>query len=59
MAYIDDKTMIAVGSSGSDISFDRGGVWKNLDKLSYNAVQAKGKKAVWAVGDKGMVAKFQ
>jgi photosystem II stability/assembly factor-like uncharacterized protein len=59
VAYIDDKTLIAVGSSGSDISFDRGGVWKNLDKLSYNAVQAKGKKAVWAVGDKGMVARFQ
>jgi photosystem II stability/assembly factor-like uncharacterized protein len=58
VAYIDDKTLIAVGSSGSDISFDRGGKWKDLDKESYNAVQAKGKKAVWAVGDKGMVARL-
>jgi photosystem II stability/assembly factor-like uncharacterized protein len=58
VAYIDDKTLIAVGSSGSDISFDRGGVWKNLDELSYNAVQSKGKNATWAVGDKGMVARL-
>lgn len=56
VAYVDDHTTVAVGSTGSDISFDRGLTWKSLDKLSYNAVQAKGKMAIWAVGDKGMVA---
>ena len=57
-AYIDKRTIIVVGSSGSDISTDGGKTWKNLDKVSYNAVQAKGKTVVWGVGDKGMVARL-
>jgi photosystem II stability/assembly factor-like uncharacterized protein len=58
VAFINSKTLIAVGSNGSDISTDNGKNWKNLDKENYNAVQAKGKNAVWAVGAKGLVAKF-
>ncbi len=57
-AYIGAKTIIAVGSSGSDISSDGGKTWQNIDALSYNAVQAKGKNGIWAVGEKGMVAKY-
>ncbi len=57
-AFVDRKTLIAVGSSGSDISNDGGRTWKNLDKENYNAVQAKGKRAIWAVGANGLVAKF-
>ena len=56
--YIDKKTIVAVGSSGSDISDDGGKTWKNLDKENYNAVQAKGKNAVWAVGANGLAAKL-
>jgi photosystem II stability/assembly factor-like uncharacterized protein len=56
--FIDKKTIIAVGSSGSDISYDGGKTWKNLDKENYNAVRTKGKNAIWAVGAKGLVAKF-
>lgn len=56
--YIDKKTIIAVGTNGSDISLDGGKTWKNLDKENYNAVRAKGKRAIWAVGPKGMVAKY-
>jgi len=58
VAYITKKTILAVGASGSDLSTDGGKTWKNLDKESYNAVAAKGKKAVWAVGAGGLVAKF-
>ncbi len=58
-AYIGRKTIVAVGTSGSDISSDGGTKWKNIDKASYNSVQAKGKNFVWAVGDKGMVAKMK
>jgi len=56
--FVDEKTIIAVGSSGSDISNDGGKTWKNLDAESYNAVQSAGKKAIWAVGANGLVAKF-
>lgn len=56
--FVDKKTLVAVGSSGSDLSIDGGTSWKNIDKENYNAVQAKGKSAVWAIGAKGLVAKF-
>lgn len=58
VAYIDKKTIVAVGASGSDLSTDGGKTWKNLDKENYNAVQAKGKNAVWAVGGGGLAAKL-
>lgn len=58
VAYVDKNTLIAVGSSGSDISTDGGKTWTNLDKANYNAVQAKGKNAVWAAGAGGLVSKF-
>lgn len=58
VSYIDKNTIIAVGSSGSTLSADGGKTWKIIDTLSYNAVQAKGAGAIWAVGDKGMVAKY-
>ena len=58
VAYIDKKTIVAVGASGSDLSTDGGKTWKNLDKENYNSVQAKGKSAIWAVGANGFIAKF-
>ncbi|HEY8561189.1 MAG TPA: YCF48-related protein [Pyrinomonadaceae bacterium] len=58
VAYIDKKTIIAVGASGSDLSTDGGKTWINLDRENYNAVAAKGKAAIWAVGANGSVAKF-
>ncbi len=56
VAHIDAKTIVAVGTNGSDISRDGGKTWTMLDKLNYNAVQANGKKAIWAVGPNGFVA---
>ena len=58
VALVDKNTLIAVGASGSDISTDGGKSWKNLDKNNYNAVQTKGKNAIWAVGANGLVAKL-
>jgi photosystem II stability/assembly factor-like uncharacterized protein len=58
VAFIDKKTIIAVGSSGSDLTIDGGKTWKNLDKDNYNSVAAKGKNAIWAVGANGLVSKF-
>jgi len=58
VTYIDKKTILAVGASGSDLSADGGKTWKNLDQESFNAVRAKGKNAIWAVGPGGLVAKF-
>jgi photosystem II stability/assembly factor-like uncharacterized protein len=59
VSYINKKTIIAVGSSGSDISKDGGKTWKNIDKENYNSVQAKGQNSIWAVGQVGLVAKLR
>ncbi len=58
VAFVDGKTIVVVGSSGSDISKNGGKTWKNLDQESYNAIQSKGKNAIWAIGAKGLVAKL-
>lgn len=58
VTYIDKNTLLAVGASGSDLSTDGGKRWTNLDRENYNAVQAKGRKAVWAVGANGLVARY-
>ncbi len=58
VAYVGNKEIIAVGTNGSDSSIDGGVTWKNLDKENYNAVAAKGRIAVWAVGPKGLVSRY-
>jgi photosystem II stability/assembly factor-like uncharacterized protein len=59
VTYVDRKTIIAVGTNGSDITRDGGKIWKVLGKENLNAVQAKGRRAVWAVGPKGLVVKMK
>jgi photosystem II stability/assembly factor-like uncharacterized protein len=59
VAYIDDRTIIAVGTNGTDISYDRGGTWKKIGGEDLNAVTAKGAKAVWSVGPKGGVYRLK
>lgn len=59
VTYINKKTIVAVGTNGSDITRDGGKSWKLLGKEDLNAVQSKGKKATWAVGPKGMVVKLK
>lgn len=59
VAYIDAKTIIAVGTSGTDISRNGGKSWKKLGTENLNAVAAKGRLAVWAVGEKGGVYKLK
>jgi photosystem II stability/assembly factor-like uncharacterized protein len=52
------KTLVAVGSSGSDISRDGGATWKEIDKENYNSVDFFNSKTGWAIGPKGMIARF-
>ncbi len=59
VAFVDAKTIVAVGTNGSDMSKDVGKTWAKLDGLDYNAVQANGKRSTWAVGPKGHVAKMK
>jgi hypothetical protein len=58
-AYIDRKTIIAVGTNGSDISRDGGTTWTKIGSENLNAVAARGRNAIWAVGPAGMVVKLK
>jgi photosystem II stability/assembly factor-like uncharacterized protein len=58
VAFVDDRTVTAVGTNGSDISADGGKTWRSSGTENLNAVAAKGRNAVWAVGPNGFVAKY-
>ncbi|RZL31783.1 MAG: oxidoreductase [Pedobacter sp.] len=56
VTYINAKTLVATGTSGTDLSVDGGKNWKHISDQSFNAVQ-KGKKgkAIILTGEKGSV----
>lgn len=58
VAYIDSKTIVAVGTNGTDISSDGGRTWRKSGSENLNAVAAKGRRAVWAVGPNGTVVRM-
>jgi photosystem II stability/assembly factor-like uncharacterized protein len=59
IAFLADRKMwIATGTSGSDVSIDKGKTWKQFDKGDYNAMDFILSYAGWAVGPKGAVARF-
>jgi photosystem II stability/assembly factor-like uncharacterized protein len=59
IAYLPDvKMWISTGTSGSDVSTDKGKTWKQFDKGDYNAMSFILSYAGWAVGPKGAIARF-
>ena len=50
--FFDAMTVVAVGTSGADVSTDGGKTWHAVDAEGYNAVQRG-----WAVGPKGRIAR--
>ena len=59
VAYIDRKSIIAVGTNGTDITRDGGKTWKKIGDENLNSVAAKGSRSVWAVGPEGTVLKMK
>lgn len=58
VVFLDNKTIVAVGTSGSEVSFDRGKTWRSLGSENLNAVAADKKMMAWAVGPKGFVGRI-
>ena len=56
VTYLDKNTLIAAGTSGTDISTDGGKNWKHISDISFNSVQKskKGNLVVFA-GNKGFI----
>lgn len=51
-------TIIAVGPSGSDYSFDQGNSWTSLGKEGFHALSIARADAAWAVGENGRIMRF-
>jgi photosystem II stability/assembly factor-like uncharacterized protein len=54
-AWRDGHTVLAVGTSGSDVSYDAGGSWTTFDTGAFNVVRC-GWGRCWAAGPKGRLA---
>ena len=55
-----DAAIVAVGLAGTGISGDGGKTWKAIDATPYNTAGfAKGGGTGWAVGPKGVIARWQ
>jgi BNR/Asp-box repeat. len=52
------RTLIAVGPTGSDLSFDGGRSWNRFDTTRYDAVVCTDDGACWASGPAGSVARL-
>ena len=52
------RSALAVGPTGSDVSYDGGRTWKRFDDGSFDAVQCAGDGSCWASGTDGRVARL-
>jgi photosystem II stability/assembly factor-like uncharacterized protein len=60
VAFVPDKKIwVAVGTTGSDVSYDGGKSWKLFDTSAFNAVSFVSSTSGWAVGPDGGLAEFQ
>ncbi|KQS36753.1 YCF48-related protein [Pedobacter sp. Leaf194] len=60
VAYINKNTLVATGTSGTDISIDGGKTWKHISDVSFNSVQkAKKGNMVVLAGNKGFIYKLE
>jgi photosystem II stability/assembly factor-like uncharacterized protein len=59
VARIDQKSLVAVGPNGEDISDDGGAHWKHTDSLNLNALAVLRYDLAWAVGANGTIARFK
>lgn len=58
--YIDLNTLVATGTSGTDISTDGGKNWKNISTKSFNTLaKSKNSKIIYLTGSDGDVYKLE
>ncbi|KAF2115779.1 hypothetical protein BDV96DRAFT_612404 [Lophiotrema nucula] len=50
---------VAVGTTGSDVTFDGGKNWQSFDNGTFDAVECVSKNVCWASGSKGRVGRLQ
>jgi photosystem II stability/assembly factor-like uncharacterized protein len=55
--YFKKRQLIAVGTTGIDVSTNHGKSWKNISNNSYNTVEVY-KNSIWLVGNNGLKIRF-
>jgi photosystem II stability/assembly factor-like uncharacterized protein len=58
VAFLDPNTLLAVGTSGEDISTDQGAHWTSVGELDLNALVVLDSHNAWAVGPNGTIARW-
>lgn len=57
--YVNEKTVLATGTSGTDISFDGGMNWKNISTASFNTItKSSDGKMLYLTGSNGNIFKL-
>ncbi|KAJ8115452.1 hypothetical protein OPT61_g2902 [Boeremia exigua] len=54
-----DRIAVAVGTSGSDITYDGGKNWQAIGNGTFDAVECIGRSTCWASGSGGRVARLE
>ena len=55
--YIDENTLIATGTSGTDLSLDGGMNWKKISDASFNVIEVSKDGQIYLAGSNGNVVK--
>jgi photosystem II stability/assembly factor-like uncharacterized protein len=59
VAYVDGRTIIAVGPTGADYSADDGAHWSPVNGPGFHAfAMARGARVGWGVGEKGAIGRL-
>jgi photosystem II stability/assembly factor-like uncharacterized protein len=58
VAFLDGNTLVAVGTSGEDISTDQGAHWTQTGDLDLNAIAVLDSANAWAVGPEGTITRW-
>ena len=53
------RTAVAVGTSGSDITYDGGKSWQTIGNGTFDAVECINKNTCWASGSSGRIARLK
>ena len=59
VAWLWGHAVIAVGPTGSDVSFTAGRTWRRFDSGSFDTVDCTADGACWASGEQGRVARLR
>ena len=52
------RRLVTVGPAGGDLSLDGGASWRPLGDEGFHALDIGGRRAIWAVGEQGRIARL-